>query len=139
MKALSTQLLAQNNKTIDLYLSMSMNAWLKLSDVTFMPILSQIDQKYANQKIFQEAIASSLEGKEAHYLKTMNPNEILRSNLILALANHQKKELNSIYVVEKNVVDNRTMGLKLFRNICSTCHGADGKGIQDLAPPLKGS
>ena len=139
MKVLSTQLLAQNNKTIDLYLSMSMNAWLKLSDVTFMPILSQIDQKYANQKIFQEAIASSLEGKEVHYLKTMNPNEILRSNLILALANHQKKELNSIYVVEKNVVDNRTMGLKLFRNICSTCHGADGKGIQDLAPPLKDS
>lgn len=139
MKALSTQLLAQNNKTIDLYLSMSMNAWLNLSDVTFMPILSQIDQKYANQKIFQEAIASSLEGKEAHYLKMMNPNEILRSNLILALANHQKKELNLIYVVEKNVVDNRTMGLKLFRNICSTCHGADGKGIQDLAPPLKDS
>ena len=139
MKALSTQLLAQNNKTIDLYLSMSMNAWLKLSDVTFMPILSQIDQRYANQKIFQEAIASSLEGKEAHYLKAMNPNEILRNNLTLAVVNHQKKELNSIYVVEKNVVDNRTMGLKLFRNICSTCHGADGKGIQDLAPPLKDS
>ena len=139
MKALSTQLLTQNNKIIDLYLSMSMNAWLKLSDVTFMPILSQIDQRYANQKIFQEAIASSLEGKEAHYLKAMNPNEILRNNLTLAVVNHQKKELNSIYVVEKNVVDNRTMGLKLFRNICSTCHGADGKGIQDLAPPLKDS
>ena len=139
MKALSTQLLTQNNKIIDLYLSMSMNAWLKLSDVTFMPILSQIDQRYANQKIFQEAITSSLEGKEAHYLKTMNPNEILRNNLTLAVVNHQKKELNSIYVAEKNVVDNRTMGLKLFRNICSTCHGADGKGIQDLAPPLKDS
>lgn len=139
MGAISTQLLAQNNKTVDLYLSMSMNAWLKLSEVTFMPILSQIDQKYTNQKIYQEAIASSLEGKEAHYLTTMNPNEILKSNLILAVANHQKKELNSIYVLEKNEVDNRTKGLKLFRTICSTCHGADGKGIQDLAPPLKGS
>ena len=40
---------------------------------------------------------------------------------------------------EKNVVDNRTKGLQLFRSICATCHGADGKGIQDLAPPLKGS
>jgi mono/diheme cytochrome c family protein len=36
-------------------------------------------------------------------------------------------------------VDTRTKGLKLFRSICATCHGADGKGIQDLAPPLKGS
>jgi mono/diheme cytochrome c family protein len=29
--------------------------------------------------------------------------------------------------------------LKLFRTICASCHGADGKGITDLAPPLKGS
>ncbi|WP_394995707.1 c-type cytochrome [Emticicia sp.] len=139
MKAISTQLLAQNNETIDLYLSMSINVWLKLSDATFLPILSEIDKKYANQRIFQEAIASSLDGKEELYLKTMNPNAILKNNLTLAVRNHQKKELNSIYVSEKNAVDNRTKGLKLFRTICSTCHGADGKGIQDLAPPLKGS
>ena len=139
MKAISTQLLAQNNETIDLYLSMSINVWLKLSDATFLPILSEIDKKYANQRIFQEAIASSLDGKEELYLKTMNPNAILKNNLTLAVSNHQKKELNSIYVSEKNAVDNRTKGLKLFRTICSTCHGADGNGIQDLAPPLKGS
>ena len=139
MKELGNQLLAQNNEVIDLYLSMSMTNWLKLSEADFLPILSVIDKKYATQAIFQEAIMSSLEGKEEKYLNTMNPNELLKSNLKTALNNHQKNELNSIFVKEKNVVDNRTKGLQLFRSICATCHGADGKGIQDLAPPLKGS
>lgn len=139
MKTLSEQLLTQNNETIDLYLSMSMPMWLNLSEATFLPILSAIDKKYATQKIFQEAITSSLEGREALYLKTMNPNDLLKRNLTTAVSNRDKKEMNSIFVKEKNVVDNRTKGLQLFRTICATCHGADGKGIQDLAPPLKGS
>ncbi|WP_229598187.1 DUF7133 domain-containing protein [Runella aurantiaca] len=139
MKTTCTQLLAQNNEVIDLYLSMSLNAWLKLSEATFLPILTEIDKKYAAQKIYQEAIVSSLEGREENYLNAMNPNALLRSSLTVALNNRQKKEMNPIFVKEKNTVDNRTKGLQLYRTICATCHGADGKGIQDLAPPLKGS
>ncbi|MVM36660.1 c-type cytochrome [Spirosoma sp. HMF3257] len=139
MKAMSTELLARNNETIDLYLSMALNPWLKLSDATFLPMLSEIDKKYATQKIVQEALTSGLEGKEEVYMASMNPSDFLKSNLTLTINNRQKKQLNSIYVAEVNAVDNRTKGLKLFRSICATCHGADGKGIQDLAPPLKGS
>jgi mono/diheme cytochrome c family protein len=139
MQTLSTQLLAQNNETIDLYLSLALNPWIQLSEATFLPILSQIDKKYATQKIFQEAITSSLGDKEAQYLTTLNPSEGLKKNLTLTINNRQKKELNSIFVSEKNTLDNRTKGLKLFRTICASCHGADGKGITDLAPPLKGS
>lgn len=139
MKDISTQLLAKNNEIIDLYLPMSLPAWLKISGSTFMPILSEIDKKYANQKIFQEAITSGLEGNEEMYVKSMSPSDALKTNLTLAINNHQKKELNPIFVKEKNTVDNRTKGLQLFRTICSACHGADGKGIENLAPPLKGS
>ena len=138
MKAISTQLLAQNNETIDLYLAFSLNNWLKTNNI-FLPILAQIEKKYVEKKIFQEAIVSSLEGKEEQYLNTQNPTAILKGNLNLAIANRLKKELNPIYVKEKNVLDGRTKGLQLFRTICSACHGADGRGIQDLAPPLKGS
>jgi len=116
-----------------------MNAWLKTGDYTILPILAQIEKKYADKRVFQEAIISSLEGKEEQYLTTQNPSALLKNNLTLAINNRQKKELNPIFVKEKNVVDNRTKGLQLFRSICATCHGADGKGIQDLAPPLKGS
>jgi len=139
MKAISTQLLAQNSETIDLYLSMSLAPWLNVSEPTFLPILAEIDKKYTNEKIFQEAITSGLGGKEAVYLASMNPTDQLKKNLTAAITNRQKKEPNSIFVTEKNAVDNRTKGLKLFRSICATCHGADGKGIQDLAPPLKDS
>jgi len=138
MKALSTQILAQNNGLTDLYLAYSLNNWLK-TDNSFLSILSQIEKKHADNRMYQEAIVSSLEGKEEQYLTTQNPSVLLKSNLAVAISNHQKKELNSIFVKEKNVVDNRTKGLQLFRSICATCHGADGKGIQDLAPPLKGS
>ncbi|GAB3030145.1 PVC-type heme-binding CxxCH protein [Spirosoma pulveris] len=139
MKTMSTELLARNNETIDLYLSMALNPWLKLSDDTFLPILSEIDKKYATQKVVQEALTSGLDGKEEVFLASMNPSDFLKNNLTQTINNRLKKQMNSIYVVEVNEVDNRTKGLKLFRTICATCHGADGKGIQDLAPPLKGS
>jgi mono/diheme cytochrome c family protein/glucose/arabinose dehydrogenase len=138
MKALSIQLLSQNNDVTDLYLAYSLNNWLK-TDNTFLTILSQIEKKHAEKRIYQEAIVSSVEGKEEQYLTMQNPSALLKGYLSVAISNHQKKELNSIFVKEKNVVDNRTKGLQLFRSICATCHGADGKGIQDLAPPLKGS
>lgn len=138
MKALSIQLLSQNNDVTDLYLAYSLNNWLK-ADNTFLTILSQIEKKHAEKRIYQEAIVSSVEGKEEQYLTMQNPSSLLKGYLSVAISNHQKKELNSIFVKEKNVVDNRTKGLQLFRSICATCHGADGKGIQDLAPPLKGS
>jgi mono/diheme cytochrome c family protein len=139
MKVLSSQILAKNNTTLDLYLSMSLRPWLTVSEATFLPILSAIDKKYATQRLFQEAIVSSLEGKEAKYLTTMNPSDQLKRTLNIALVNHQKKELNPIFVKQTNTLDARTKGLQLYRSICGACHGADGKGIQDLAPPLKGS
>ncbi|RRB02865.1 DUF7133 domain-containing protein [Larkinella rosea] len=139
MKSICTNLMAQNSETIDLYLAMSLNAWLKLSDAAFLPVLSIIEKKYATQPVVQEGITSALAGKEEQYLASMNPTDLLKNNLTQTIGKRQKNEMNPIYVVEKNAVDNRTKGLKLFRSICATCHGADGKGIPELAPPLKGS
>lgn len=139
MQTIGTQLTTQNNETIDLYLAIALNAWIKADNNGFMPILAQIEKKYADKRIFQDAIVSSLEGKEEQYIASQNPATMLKNNLTLAANNRQKKELNPIFVKEKNVVDNRTNGLKLFRTICASCHGPDGKGIQDLAPPLKDS
>ncbi|ADB40978.1 DUF7133 domain-containing protein [Spirosoma linguale] len=139
MKAMSTQLLARNDETVDLYLAMSLRAWSKLSEGTFLPVLAEIDKKYVSKPIFQEAITSTLDGQEEQYLASMDPSDLLKKNITATIARRQKNDMNSIYVVQTNEVDTRTKGLKLFRAICATCHGPDGKGIQDLAPPLKGS
>lgn len=138
-KQLVVLLQAQNNETIDLYLAMSLGSWIKISENNFLPILSEIEKKYTKDKVFQDAITSSLDSKEAIFIGKMSPNELLKTNLNLAITNKQKKELNPIFVTVKNKVDGRTKGLQLFRSICATCHGADGKGIENLAPPLKGS
>ncbi|KAB7732966.1 c-type cytochrome [Rudanella paleaurantiibacter] len=139
MKLLVANLLAQKDETIDLYLSMALNGWVNVSETTFLPVLSSIEKKYATQRIFGEALTSGLAGKEEQYLASMNPGDLLKNNLTATIGKRQKNEMNPIYVVQKNEADNRTKGLKLYRSICGTCHGADGKGIQDLAPPLKGS
>ena len=47
--------------------------------------------------------------------------------------------MNSIYVTDTAPVDSRTNGLAIFRSTCATCHGIDGEGIENLAPPLTGS
>jgi mono/diheme cytochrome c family protein len=138
-KQLVVFLQAQNNEMIDLYLSMSLGSWVKISENNFLPILSELEKKYSTDKVFQDAIASSLDTKEAVFVNKMNPNELLKTNLSLAISNRQKKEPNPIFVKVKNEVDGRTKGLQLFRSICATCHGADGRGIENLAPPLKGS
>ncbi len=139
MQQIATQLLTQNNEIIDLYLAFSLNNWIKISEHSFLPVLAEIGKKYQSEKIFQEAITSSLEGREEKYLQNMNPSELLKSSLKLSLNNRKKKEINGIFVKEHKETDTRTKGLKLYRSICGTCHGADGRGIQDLAPPLKGS
>ncbi|MDP1814958.1 MAG: c-type cytochrome [Leadbetterella sp.] len=138
-KQLAKVLQTQNNETIDLYLASSLGSWIKISENNFLPILSEIEKKYSTDKVFQDALTSSLEGKETIFIDKMTPNELLKTNLNLAITNRQKKELNPIFVKVKNEVDGRTKGLQLFRSICATCHGADGKGIENLAPPLKGS
>jgi putative membrane-bound dehydrogenase-like protein len=139
MKEISSQLLAQNNEKIDLYLAFSMNAWLKTGDGGFLSLLSQIEKRYPENRIFQEAIISSLEDVEEKYLQTENPNTLLKNNIKTALNNHQKNEINPIFSKETKALDTRTKAMQLFKSTCATCHGADGKGIQDLAPPLHGS
>jgi mono/diheme cytochrome c family protein len=138
-KTLVAFLQTQNNDIIDLYLAMSLGSWVNVSENNFMPTLSIIEKKYSADNVFQEAVTNSLYGKESIFITKMTPNDNLKSNLNLAIGNRQKKELNPIFVKTKNEVDTRTKGLQLFRSICATCHGADGNGIENLAPPLKGS
>jgi len=48
-------------------------------------------------------------------------NDIARAKLA-----NKKKEAN-------------VLGRKIYRNLCATCHGKDGEGVESLAPPLQHS
>lgn len=145
MAALATDLLNKNNPVINLYLAASLGAWNKISHDTFLPILGKISQTYPDKAIYQEAIVSSLQSLEEKFRKIVNKTNIRQKSHVLdtlltqTIKNKREGKMNSIYVHVKTPPDARTNGLALFRNTCATCHGADGDGIEHVAPPLKGS
>jgi mono/diheme cytochrome c family protein len=139
MAASSTELLTQNDVLVDLYLASSLKAWIDLSPDTFLPKLNEIASRYPEDNVVQEVIVSSLDAKEQDFNDNFEVNAVLSKYLSQAIESREKSDMNSIYVVESRKDDGRTNGLKLFRTICGACHGADGSGIPDLAPPLKNS
>lgn len=132
-------LTAANDAFTDLYSVVAMQPWIKVAPEVFLPQIAAISQRYPEDKVIQEAVVSGLENQEQVFIDQYKPAPVLQKFLEQAIANKEKKELNSIFVVEKPQDDGRTNGLKLFRTICGACHGADGSGIPDLAPPLKNS
>ncbi len=62
-------------------------------------------------------------------------NNLLRQTI----ANKRNGKKNSIFVKAAVSMDERTNGLVIFRSTCGSCHGTDGEGIANIAPPLKGS
>lgn len=142
---LINHLIQKNNAEIDLYISMTLGKWMQLSTEMFFPIALKLSNKYKNGKIYQEAIMNSLRGDEHEFSDFLNQRKIDTSKSILpklitqTLDNKSKDSKHFIYTKTTVGTDSRTEGYKLFRNICAACHGMDGSGIDELAPPLNNS
>jgi mono/diheme cytochrome c family protein len=136
LNELSIELLSKNDETIDLYLAMNLGRWVQQSEV-FMPYLKNIENKY-NDPVYYEAIVSGLEGNESAYMDS-NPKEELKIMLTKAESNNDKNAKNWIYELASLPEDDRTRGLRFYKNICGACHGPGGDGIEGLAPPLRNS
>jgi mono/diheme cytochrome c family protein len=148
MAALANTLLNKNDSVINIYLATSLGPWVKVSSGTFLPILAKISQTYPGTAIFQEAVTSGLNGFEEKFQallnkrplsKTTNTYGLIDSLLTNTMKNRKDGKMNSIFVNERVPNDARTNGLLIFRTTCSTCHGTDGEGIENIGPPLKGS
>ena len=98
-----------------------------------------IGSKYADNSAMANALVSSLYGKEEQFLERLQAkgkNSKLTETLSTAIDNkvNDKKEL--ITLNNNDQTDNRTRGFLLYNSYCATCHGIDGKGLENLAPPL---
>jgi mono/diheme cytochrome c family protein len=145
-KELSIDLLKRNDPIINFYLAVSLGSWVKTSNNVFFPILLKLSKLYSNQIVYQEAIIASLGNLEEIFRKYMdgqnNKNDAhltLDSLLTQTINNKKKSNVNPIFVQVKVPTNERTNGLLLFNKTCATCHGTDGQGIENVAPPLKGS
>ena len=146
MEKLVTDLMNRNDTVINLYLAISLGPWVGVSHDTFLPMLAKLSDTYPNNAVFQEAVVSSLKGMEENFKsyavksnENKNADEIRDSLLAQTVRNKKDDKMNSIFVQRKIPVPGLQKGLVIFRSTCSGCHGADGEGIQHIAPPLNGS
>ncbi|MCP9767842.1 dehydrogenase [Lacihabitans sp. LS3-19] len=140
MVSIANNLALKNSEVVDVYLISAIGEYLKYkNEPAFEKTFVKLAEKYKENKVINEVITSSLGGIEEDYLPKMSFSKNLEGNLNLAVKNRKANEPNPIFVNTSVKEDSRTNGLKLFRSICGACHGADGSGIEDLAPPLKDS
>lgn len=103
--------------------------------------LMELARQYPQDPYVSDAIISNLDGKEEAFLKQLNQ---WNSDSALTIKEHLNEVLDDIREREqarlkRELLKELSRGQELYRNICQTCHGADGKGIRSLAPPLNNS
>ncbi|MBP0904337.1 c-type cytochrome [Mariniflexile gromovii] len=139
------KLVSKNNPEIDLYLLNSLGDWISLSNEKFFPVALALSKKYQDDLVYQESLISSLRGVEESFLSFLNEKNADASKnklfdiLNKTISNKEKQKKNFIYTGKSIGTDARTAGYNIFRNFCATCHGIEGEGIENLAPPLKDS
>ncbi|WP_276167493.1 DUF7133 domain-containing protein [Zobellia alginiliquefaciens] len=139
-EALVTELLAKNDVTVDLYLSSVIGSLVSLDKERFMPVMVELSSKYAKNPIFTEALASGVQGDEGAVSDALkSKNERLSKALALSEEKRKEDKVNPIFARKSLIEDTRTSGAKMFYEICASCHGVNGQGIEGLAPPLMGS
>ncbi|MEO8416489.1 MAG: c-type cytochrome [Ginsengibacter sp.] len=146
MEGLATKLMARNDTIVNFYLAAGLGAWAAISHQTFLPILVKLSQTYPGNVVYQEAIVSSLTGLEDDF-RTLNAisqgrkelSEIINKLISQTIKNKLEGKMNSIFVEKELPKPGLQKGYIIYRSTCSVCHGADGEGIQYLAPPLNGS
>jgi mono/diheme cytochrome c family protein len=104
-------------------------------------LLLDLTRKYENNSYVADAIISNLYNKEEAFYKealAINPDTGTTFN-------HRLKSVITDIAKAKNssnlnkLAKKYPRGATLFQSVCQTCHGADGNGINALAPPLNGS
>ena len=144
MESLASLLIAKKDPVIDLYLATAMGRWSALSHKTFFPHLLTLSKRYEKNPVLQEAIVTGLNALTSGFAdfvaeKHQKKDSILAGMIKLVAANREKEWINPIFTNDLTIEDHRSRGLKLYRKTCGACHGQDGAGITDLAPPLDNS
>ena len=84
---------------------------------------------------------SNVQGREDAFLQTVtkihpDTSLLIYRQLNKVLADIQQAKNNASYDI---LAKKYPKGVGVYKSICQTCHGADGNGLQGLAPPLNRS
>ncbi len=131
------QALALNDPKVDWQIAVSAG---KINPMGFDHLLKVLD-RYTNNQTYIEAALSGLAGNEAAFEKFVaNKKEYANSPILPILQTIiEARNKNTEVKIASAFTDSKTKGLKLFRQHCVSCHGENGLGIKNLAPPLQDS
>ncbi|GAA3572183.1 DUF7133 domain-containing protein [Snuella lapsa] len=143
-KILFNELKKRDDKAVDLYLGSVIGVWMSVSEADFSPLLYELIEQYKNNSRIAEAILSGIAEPIEVVAQRFEEDEPLSKtyfyeNLKKVADLEASNKANWIFTKKSVDEDSRTKGAKLFRQICSACHGMNGEGIEGLAPPLMNS
>ena len=127
--------LALNSAYTDLIIATAMG---KINDNESDKIWLELADKYKDNPVFCEALISGISGREEYFLNEINhlKNESIYKLLFQTTKNKKNNEIKKPQILTSTFLDNRTAGFQLYNTYCLSCHGYDGKGNNNLAPPL---
>ncbi|WP_419214094.1 c-type cytochrome [Maribacter sp. X9] len=137
-------ILARNQLELDLYLGSSLGSWVNVNEQRFTPFMMEILERHRNNSTVNEALLSGMEGVQSKIYENKVIMDTLKHTMFVnklakSIADMKNEKANPIYSGKSISEDNRTRGAKMFFQICASCHGANGQGIDGLAPPLMNS
>jgi len=144
VKNLFKKILEEELIQLELYMATTIGAWMAISSEDFKPIFHTLLERYGDNPIFMEALVSGFDENFMDLTLLITQDESDDTNYLHKFVaqieeNRDKDDMNSIFNPIINILDDRTNGAKIFRQICASCHGINGKGIEGLAPPFVGS
>lgn len=137
--AVLTAILDENDELAAPYLAFLGPHIQAFDSVEANKLLLGLSKKYANNIFISDAVISNLQNKEAGFYKEFSG---INPDTSLVLSKRLKKIVDDMAKKKVNAPDPAKefpRGLALYRSICQACHGADGNGVNGLAPPLNNS
>ncbi len=141
VQKLFQEVLAKNDRSIDLYLATTVGIWAKVSKEDFVPIIDSLFDTYKNNPIVVEALLSGMGDTAESLLTDLQKNSSfkesdLQTRMTQSVERQKQDRPNPIFTKAAVAMDTRTKGAQLFRQICAACHGINGEGTDGVAPPL---
>lgn len=129
-------LISENDSLTAPYIAHVVNKIFKYTPRDADVYWSRLIQQYPDNRYVADAIISGTQGKEGYFFNKYDSSYSIHNQLEKVLKNKRAlKKSKDLSLLKKKY----PKGYAIFNGTCQTCHGADGNGMEFVAPPLNGS
>lgn len=130
------RLAAGKDTSLAPYIAYLTNKISKLSLPVSGSLQEQLLDAFPENRYVADAIIAGIEGREKAYADRFEKAPLFHQRLNQVLKNvKDKKDMTGLDVLKSKY----PRGFSVYQGTCQSCHGAAGKGIEFVAPPLDGS